>query len=41
MNSVILLSRTEKNATPWSKDKIKELLAGLKIENAESKFASP
>jgi len=26
---------TEKNATPWSKDKLKELLIGLKIENEE------
>ncbi|RMZ93971.1 activator of 90 kDa heat shock ATPase -like protein, partial [Brachionus plicatilis] len=26
---------TEKNATPWSRDKIKELLSGLKIENEE------
>lgn len=29
---------TEKNATPWSRDKIKELLSGLKIENEECKF---
>ena len=26
---------TEKNATQWSKDKLKELLVGLKIENSE------
>ena len=29
--------RTEKNATPWSKDKIKELLTSVKIENDECK----
>ena len=29
--------RTEKNATNWSKDKLKELLTGLTIENTEGK----
>lgn len=28
---------TEKNATPWSKDKLKELLVGFQIENDEFK----
>ena len=29
---------TEKNATHWSKEKIKELLLGLKIENDQCKL---
>ena len=29
---------TEKNATGWSKDKLKELLVGLQVENDECIF---
>ena len=30
--------RTEKNATPWSKDKLKSLLEGLVIEDDKCKL---
>ena len=29
---------SEKNATQWSKDKLKELLLSIKLENEECKF---
>ena len=31
--SAFIFHRVEKNATNWSKEKLKELLKGLKVEN--------
>lgn len=35
----IELRRTEKNATPWSKDRLKELLCGVDIEKGPVKIS--
>ena len=31
--------RVEKNATPWSQDKIKELLLGVVVENEQGNYS--
>lgn len=33
-----MLYRTEKNATPWSKDKLRSLLEGLVMEDGKCKL---
>ena len=38
LSSLLMVHRTEKNATPWSKERLKSLLKDLEIETDEGRI---